>query len=311
MTDNSETKQHWVLPSGTNSTVKDAKSNKTFALSDTFLCETQSRAICLRLATRGNQITVCKYFTKRPQMIQRILMSNEIHVLHELASKTETKLDGVLMPIGTFETKVAGTIGIEFPYMNGGDMFDYMLTFKKTSRLIPEDTLRIIFKPVATTLVQLHAIKCAHRDVKLENILLTSQNEAKLCDFQFATFYHFHKTSMCETREMPTAPFIAPESAPGFKLYNPYLADVWSFGICLLNAATTWYAYNVAGDVHYNEFVLALAKGKLPDRYLSLKLSPKFVEFVCFILCVDPTKRPTMQQVVDHAWWKGEAAASP
>ena len=48
---------------------------------------------------------------------------------------------------------------------------------------VPEKTILTIMRAVAAGLTHLHSKGIAHRDIKLENVLVSSSGEFKLCDF--------------------------------------------------------------------------------------------------------------------------------
>ena len=61
----------------------------------------------------------------------------------------------------------------------GGDL----LTYVRRRRKLKEDTARFLFRQVVTGLAYCHTKNVLHRDIKLDNILLTSQGDVKICDF--------------------------------------------------------------------------------------------------------------------------------
>ena len=51
---------------------------------------------------------------------------------------------------------------------------------------LPEKTARRFFQQVISGLEYVHSLGIAHRDLKLENILLDGSNNCKICDFGFS-----------------------------------------------------------------------------------------------------------------------------
>ena len=71
--------------------------------------------------------------------------------------------------------------------MEGGDLQQYIESKKFTA--IPVDMARSIIKQIAEALKYLHNRRIIHRDIKLENIMLSSHEtdcSAKLADFGLA-----------------------------------------------------------------------------------------------------------------------------
>lgn len=58
-------------------------------------------------------------------------------------------------------------------FLQGGDLVQYLEEKGKLS----EDEARVIFKQIAEAIRYCHGKKLIHRDLKLENILLTSKTE--------------------------------------------------------------------------------------------------------------------------------------
>lgn len=68
-------------------------------------------------------------------------------------------------------------------YLAGGDLFQYL---DKRDFKISEDRARSIAHQIASALYYLHSYGIAHRDIKLENILMSEtsdDSELKLVDF--------------------------------------------------------------------------------------------------------------------------------
>lgn len=58
-----------------------------------------------------------------------------------------------------------------------------LLTYVRRRRRLKEDVASFIFAQIITGLEYCHEKNVLHRDVKLDNILLTSQGDIKICDF--------------------------------------------------------------------------------------------------------------------------------
>jgi serine/threonine protein kinase len=61
----------------------------------------------------------------------------------------------------------------------GGDL----LTFVRRRRKLNEDQAKFIFRQIINGLKYVHSKGVLHRDIKLDNILLTSEGDVKICDF--------------------------------------------------------------------------------------------------------------------------------
>lgn len=61
----------------------------------------------------------------------------------------------------------------------GGDLLNYV----RRRRRLKEDVAKVIFKQIIEGLGYCHSKNILHRDIKLDNILLDSLGEVKICDF--------------------------------------------------------------------------------------------------------------------------------
>lgn len=99
----------------------------------------------------------------------------------------------------------------------------------KPSRRIPEIDAKKIFKQIVMGLDYLHQNNIAHRDMKLENILLDANMNVKIIDFGFSLETSPDKTldTFCGTPS-----YMAPELASKRNYYGNHI-DIWAAGILL------------------------------------------------------------------------------
>lgn len=99
----------------------------------------------------------------------------------------------------------------------------------KPNRRLDEDVAKNLFKQVVDGIDYLHRKNIVHRDIKLENLMLTSENKVKIIDFGFSVKIPKDKTLgvFCGTPS-----YMAPELASKRDYYG-HLADIWALGILL------------------------------------------------------------------------------
>lgn len=93
-------------------------------------------------------------------------------------------------------------------YLNGGDLFAYL---DKRDFKISEDYARSVAHQLAAAIYYLHQFGIAHRDIKLENILMENNSDtaqAKLVDFGLSRILGPSETS---TEPFGTLSYVAPE----------------------------------------------------------------------------------------------------
>ena len=70
-------------------------------------------------------------------------------------------------------------------YVPGGSTHGFLKS--KPNRRMAEDDARKIYKQLINSLNYLHGKCIAHRDIKLENVMLDERKQVKLIDFGFST----------------------------------------------------------------------------------------------------------------------------
>eukprot|EP00056_Hartaetosiga_gracilis_P005607 m.86770 g.86770 ORF g.86770 m.86770 type:complete len:532 (-) comp12223_c0_seq7:84-1679(-) len=130
----------------------------------------------------------------------------------------------------------------------GGELFDYIcLSSSKSSsvysRNLPENIAKKIFKMILKGLQYLHSNNIVHRDLKLENIVLSGDFSAKIMDFGTAkkldpgvnvieAEQQGRRVFLTGTMVCSTASYLPFEFVSGRK-YDPKAVDVWSCGVIL------------------------------------------------------------------------------
>jgi calcium/calmodulin-dependent protein kinase I len=112
--------------------------------------------------------------------------------------------------------------------LNGGDLFDYL---EKRNFLISEARAKELFKQIASAVAYIHQFGIVHRDLKIENIIMSDNSEEsvpKLADFGMVKILGPEEKAQ---ERLGTVAYAAPEVL----LKKPYTkkVDVWSLGIIL------------------------------------------------------------------------------
>ncbi len=112
-----------------------------------------------------------------------------------------------------------------FEYVNGGQMLDYIISHGR----LKEKQARKFSRQIASALDYCHRNSIVHRDLKIENILISKTGDIKIIDFGLSNLFSptGHLKTFCGSLY-----FAAPELLQA-KAYTGPEVDVWSFGIVL------------------------------------------------------------------------------
>lgn len=115
-----------------------------------------------------------------------------------------------------------------------------------------------VFRQICDGVDYLHSMGLAHRDLKLDNCVMTTGNVVKLIDFGTATVFHSPgKTKVVATGVVGSDPYLAPEVLSQ-QTYDPRLTDVWSCAIiflCMILRRFPWKLPDMKTDPSFRLFV--------------------------------------------------------
>ncbi|KAJ3363811.1 Protein kinase [Allomyces javanicus] len=179
-------------------------------------------------------------------------------------------------------------IFIVMEQVSGGELFEYIVS----ERRVRESEARVFYRQLLSAMHYCHASAIVHRDLKPENLLLDANKSLRIIDFGLSTM--FQPNSLLET--FCGSPFYAaPEMIAGRRYEGPEV-DVWSLGVILFAL--------VCGHLPFvNENVKELYKEIAAAKYTCPPhLSTEVMHLIQRMIVVDPKKRATLQEVLDHPW---------
>ncbi|XP_018332598.1 testis-specific serine/threonine-protein kinase 1 [Agrilus planipennis] len=181
-------------------------------------------------------------------------------------------------------------------YAENGDLLEYIL--KKG--VIPEGQARVWLRQIALALQYLHEMEIAHRDLKCENALITSNYNIKLADFGFARYViDNHGKKITSDTYCGSLSYAAPEVLRGMP-YHPKIADLWSVGVILyimLNKAMPFDDNNIKRLYEQQISRRWRFRAKVADS-----LSEQVKKLTANLLEPDTTKRFVVNQILTSDW---------
>ncbi|KAK6752737.1 hypothetical protein RB195_003882 [Necator americanus] len=172
-------------------------------------------------------------------------------------------------------------------YACGGELYDYVSHFGS----LPESEARRIFRQITSAVLYCHKHQVAHRDLKLENILLDQDNNAKIADFGLSNYFG-NKTLLTTFCGSPL--YASPEIINGTPYRGPEV-DCWSLGILLY---TLVYGSMPFDGRDFNRMVRQIKRGAYyePDTPSTASM------LIRNMLRVNPERRADIFDIASH-WW--------
>ncbi|XP_074662868.1 ribosomal protein S6 kinase alpha-3-like isoform X2 [Tubulanus polymorphus] len=183
--------------------------------------------------------------------------------------------------------------------LRGGELLDKILRQKFFS----EREASAVLETIANTVKYLHSNGVVHRDLKPSNILYAddsySPESLRICDFGFA------KQPRAENGLLMTPCYTANFVAPEVLKRQGYDAacDVWSLGVLLYTMLAGHTPFASGPNDTPNEILERIGGGNLilsGGNWESVSDGAKGL--VRKMLHIDPSKRLTVQQVLQHEW---------
>ncbi|KAG4200850.1 hypothetical protein ERO13_A05G239750v2 [Gossypium hirsutum] len=266
-----------------------------------------------RILGRGGQGTVYKGLLPdgRSVAIKKSLIGNqsevqpfvnEVIVLSQINHRNVVKLLGCCL-----ETQVPLLV---YEYVRNGTLFDYLHNATHPSVMSWEARLKIATE-TAEALSYLHSAASPpiiHRDVKLTNILLDENYNAKVSDFGASRLVPSNKEQVT-TLVQGTLGYLDPEYFHSSQLTEK--SDVYSFGVVLIELLTGLKAVSFERPEHERNlslyFVSVMKEERLLDIVDGRVLNDKNIEQLKEVAtlarrCVrlKGEERPTMKEVVSE-----------
>ena len=176
-------------------------------------------------------------------------------------------------------------------YCSNGTLYEHVVHFGTFMNL----EVINMFQPIVETVSFLHGKGIAHRDIKLDNIVLTDDYKPKLIDFGVSTAYRGPQLSdvpktnlrntVCGTLEYMSPEIIRAET------YDPYAADIWALGVTLYGM--------VVGHFPFQGTTKQIVSGILSCQFeIPCTVHPSIQKVIRACLKLDPKERINAKELL-------------
>ena len=226
------------------------------------------------------QLCALKFIGKRGKSSKDIRnLRQEISILKGLDH------ENVVLMFDAFETKSEFCVVTEYAR---GELFEVL----QDDRTLPAETVQSIAYQLVQSLHYLHSRRILHRDMKPQNILLSSCGTVKLCDFGFARCMSNDTIVLTSIKGTPL--YMSPELVKE----QPYdhRADLWSLGVIL-------YELYTGRPPFYTTSIYSLINLIVKEEVKFPEGMPQLMEnFLRGLLVKDPKRRLSWPDLLSHPY---------
>ena len=178
-------------------------------------------------------------------------------------------------------------------YVPNGELLHFLEDAENIN--LTETQICKIYQQIISGIEYLHEIGVAHRDLKLENILLNFKQDIKIIDFGLSNKYDKDLEELLKS-SCGSPCYAAPEMIKGVQ-YHGIDTDIWSSGIILYLMLCKSFPFNDKNNSKLYQKILG-GKFNLPNY-----LSNEAKDLISKILKVNPSERIKLNEIKKHPWF--------
>ncbi|DBA04511.1 TPA: hypothetical protein N0F65_011059 [Lagenidium giganteum] len=220
-----------------------------------------------------------------------------LKIVSELELCKSLSHPNIIKFLGAYET--THRICIVHELVEGSDLLEHLLKHGK----MPEDKAARVFYQLLSALEHCHARHIYHRDLKLENVLLTSDCQVKLIDFGLSEYVAPGKTlkTICGTPLYCSPEVLFLHSSSRNKGFHGAPADVWSVGVLIFALLT--------GCAPFDDSTLSRLRHDVQRNSIAYPdhISNEVKGMLKAILIFDAHLRPTISDLLQYCWIRSAA----
>lgn len=178
-------------------------------------------------------------------------------------------------------------------FLNEGDA----LTYIQKNGMISEKVAKSWMLQIIEAVKYMHDRNVAHRDLKLENLLLTDHcMTVKLCDFGFVKEVGVNEDlsqTFCGSKA-----YAAPEILKG-QAYDPKKGDVWALGVIMYILVTGKMPFDESKG---SKRIVEDQKSLRLQWNKTVRISPRCHQLIIQMLTWDFSERPAISKILQDEW---------
>ncbi|GKU91450.1 hypothetical protein SLEP1_g5323 [Rubroshorea leprosula] len=250
-----------------------------------------------RVKGSEKSIALMGFPTWKQVPISDALLTNEILVMRKIVESVSPH-PNVIDLYDVYEDQTGVHLVLEL--CSGGELFDRIVAQERYS----EVQAAAVVKQIAEGLAALHRANIVHRDLKPENCLLLNRTEdspLKIMDFGLSSVDEFTDPVV---GLFGSVDYVSPEALSQGKITSK--SDMWSLGVILYILLSGYPPFIAQSNRQKQQMIIAGQFSFEEKTWKDISSSAK--QLISDLLKVDPDRRPSAQQLLDHPWVRGDLA---
>lgn len=234
--------------------------------------------------SRLGKLVAIKQMVIKQQASPQVLV-NEISIMRESTHKNIVAFYDCYL--------VTDSLWVSMEFIDGGSLTD-VIQFAQPK--LTEPQIAFVLYESLQGIIHLHENDVIHRDIKSDNILITTTGHVCITDFG----YGVRLTEQVPKRNtvVGTAWWMAPEVIDRNRPYGTKV-DIWSFGVMAREMFEGEPPY--MNETQVKTLFLIMSKG-LPPFLRPDEMSTEYKEFITLATQQEPDARPTGKELLTHAF---------
>ncbi|KAL6183964.1 PREDICTED: calcium and calcium/calmodulin-dependent serine/threonine-protein kinase-like [Fragaria vesca subsp. vesca] len=235
--------------------------------------------------------------TRKQVSISNVLLTNEILVMRKIVENVSPH-PNVIDLYDVYEDENGVHLVLEL--CSGGELFDRIVKEERYS----EVGAAAVVRQIAQGLAALHKSNIVHRDLKPENCLFLNScddSPLKIMDFGLSSVEEFTDPVV---GLFGSIDYVSPEALSQGQITCK--SDMWALGVILYILLSGYPPFIAQSNRQKQQMIMAGEFSFYEKTWKGISLSAK--QLISDLLKVDPEKRPSAQELLDHPWVVGLSA---
>lgn len=229
-----------------------------------------------------------KYYVIKQVDLTRMSKKERQQSLNEARVLSSLRHPNIINYVDSFLARKSDHLCIVMEFADGGDLSsrikkNYGVNFR-------ESQILDWFIQIVLSLNYVHQRKILHRDVKTQNVFLTSDGQVKLGDFGIARTL---SSTYDQAKTFVGTPYYL---SPELILERPYdhRSDVWAIGVVLYELLTLKHPFNASDMKGLMQRILKVQYDPIPTIY-----SAEIRNLIPKLLVKDPSRRIRLSEILE------------